>query len=43
MFWTALDAGLRPKELERAKVSWVASDLQMLRIPVEDAVKNDLQ
>jgi len=41
VFWTALDAGLRPKEVERAKVSWVDTQNAILRIPSEDAVKND--
>jgi len=38
--WTSLDAGLRPAEVGRAKVSWVDIDNKMLRIPVEDSTKN---
>lgn len=41
LIWTALDAGLRPKEISRAKVSWVDTKEALLRIPPEDAVKND--
>ena len=40
MVWTSLDAGLRPSEVGRAKVSWIDLDNQMLRIPVEDSTKN---
>jgi site-specific recombinase XerD len=36
-----LDGGLRPKEVERAKVSWVDADNNVLRIPPEDATKSD--
>jgi len=35
-----MDAGLRPKEVEKAKISWVDLDNGLLRIPPEDAVKN---
>lgn len=41
LIWTAVDAGLRPQEIGRAKVSWVDTDNALLRIPSEDAVKND--
>ena len=40
LIWTALDAGLRPIEVSRAKVSWVDTENALLRIPPEDAVKN---
>jgi len=40
LVWTAMDAGLRPKEVERAKQSWIDLDSGILRIPPEDAVKN---
>lgn len=38
---TALDAGLRPKEVARARVSWVDTANSVLRIPPEDATKSD--
>ncbi|WP_256544823.1 tyrosine-type recombinase/integrase [Halobellus inordinatus] len=38
---TALDAGLRPKEVERARVQWVDTDNDVLRIPPEDATKSN--
>lgn len=38
---STLDAGLRPKEVGQAKVSWVDTRNALLRIPPEDAVKND--
>ncbi|MFB6227629.1 MAG: tyrosine-type recombinase/integrase [Halobacteriales archaeon] len=41
LIWTALDAGLRPQEIERAKISWVDTKNALLRIPPEDAVKNN--
>lgn len=40
LIWTAIDGGLRPKEVSRAKVSWLDSDAGVLRIPAEDSVKN---
>jgi len=40
LVWTTLDAGLRPIEVERAKVSWVDTDNHLLRIPKEDSSKN---
>jgi integrase len=43
VIWTALDAGLRPIEVEKAKVSWIDLKNGMLRIPPEDAVKNKHQ
>lgn len=42
MIWTTIDAGLRPIEVGRAKVSWVDLDDEVLRIPAEDAIKNDI-
>jgi site-specific recombinase XerD len=39
--WTSLDAGLRPVEVERAKVSWVDVENGVLRIPEEDSAKNE--
>lgn len=41
LIWTAVDAGLRPKEVSRANVSWVDTQKGILRIPSEDAVKNN--
>lgn len=41
LIWTLLDAGLRPKEVSQAKVSWVDTRKALLRIPPDDAVKND--
>jgi len=40
LVWTSLDAGLRPVEVERAKVSWVDPGNEVLRIPKEDSSKN---
>jgi len=40
MIHTALDAGLRPCEIERAERSWVDTDNQVLRIPREESSKN---
>jgi site-specific recombinase XerD len=37
---TGLDAGLRPAEIGRAKVSWIDVDNAVLRIPAEDAAKH---
>ncbi|OAQ53960.1 hypothetical protein HTG_00085 [Natrinema mahii] len=36
---TALDAGLRPCEVERARTSWHQPDADVLRIPREDVAK----
>ncbi|SDM38894.1 Site-specific recombinase XerD [Halogranum gelatinilyticum] len=41
MTWVSLDCGLRPIEVERAKVSWVDVENSVLRIPKEDSAKND--
>ena len=40
MIYTALDAGLRPCEIERATVRWVDTDNNVLRIPRDEASKN---
>ena len=40
MVWTSLDTGLRPAEVGRARVSWVDTDNEVLRIPVTDSTKN---
>jgi integrase len=40
LIWASLDAGLRPKEISRAKVSWVDVEKALLRISPDDAVKN---
>ena len=40
LVWTSLDAGLRPIEVERAKVSWVDAENAVLRIPKEESSKN---
>lgn len=39
--WVSLDAGLRPIEVERAKVSWCDIDNGVLRIPESDSAKVD--
>ena len=41
LVWTSLDAGLRPVEVSRAKTHWVDVDNSLLRIPKEDAAKNE--
>ena len=41
MVWASLDAGLRPIEVERAKVSWVDISNERLVIPEEDSAKNE--
>lgn len=41
LVWTSLDAGLRPIEVERARISWVDLDNGVLRIPREDSAKSD--
>lgn len=40
LVWTAMDAGLRPIEVERAKVSWIDLDNGVLRIPKQESSKN---
>lgn len=40
MIYTALDAGFRPCEVERANVSWFDADNGVLRIPHEESSKN---
>ena len=40
LVWASLDAGLRPAEVERAKVSWVDTDNAVLRIPKDESAKN---
>ena len=40
MIYTALDAGLRPVEIGRARVQWVDLENGMLRIPTEQSTKN---
>ncbi len=40
MIHTALDAGLRPIEIQRANVRWVDIDNGVLRIPREESSKN---
>ena len=41
MTWASLDCGLRPVEVERAKVGWIDLDNSALRIPEEDSAKNE--
>jgi integrase len=41
MVWTSLDTGLRPVEVGRARVQWVDTRNQLLRIPKEDSSKNE--
>lgn len=40
MIHTALDAGLRPIEINRSQVHWVDTENEVLRIPREEASKN---
>lgn len=40
LVWTSLDAGLRPVEVGRARVSWVDTENGVLRIPREESSKN---
>ena len=40
LVWTSLDAGLRPIEVKRAKVSWIDVDNRVLRIPKEESSKS---
>lgn len=40
LVWTSLDAGLRPIEVKRAKVSWVDVQNGALRIPREESSKS---
>ncbi|REA04986.1 integrase [Haloferax sp. Atlit-6N] len=41
LVWTSLDAGLRPIEVARARVSWVDVDNAVLRIPASESSKNE--
>lgn len=41
LVWTSLDTGLRPIEVERAKTTWIDTENSVLRIPKEDAAKNN--
>lgn len=41
LVWASLDAGLRPIEVERARISWVDVDNAVLRIPRDESSKND--
>ena len=40
LIWTALDTGLRPIEVKRAKTSWVDIQNRVLRIPKQESSKN---
>ena len=40
LVWVSLDAGLRPVEVKRSKISWVDTDNSVLRIPKEESSKN---
>jgi site-specific recombinase XerD len=40
LVWTSMDAGLRPVEVERARVAWVDTDNCVLRIPEQDSAKS---
>lgn len=40
LVWAALDAGLRPVEISRARTSWVDVQNSILRIPREESSKN---
>lgn len=41
LVWVSMDAGFRPIEIQRATVSWVDLDNNVLRIPKEDSSKNE--
>lgn len=41
LIFTSLDIGPRPKLIARLKVDWINIDKKTIRIPKEDAVKND--
>ncbi|AGM10944.1 integrase [Halorubrum tailed phage 7] len=41
LVWASLDAGFRPDEVGKAKVSWVDTENGVLRIPHEDSSKNE--
>lgn len=41
LVWTSLDAGLRPIEVGKAKMSWCDTENGVLRIPREDSSKNE--
>ncbi len=41
LFWTSLDAALRPVEVRRASTRWVEPDNGLLRIPREESSKNE--
>lgn len=41
LVWTTLDAGLRPIEVDRARVTWVDLGNEVLRIPKEESSKNE--
>ena len=41
LVWSSLDADLRPHEVAHARVGWVDLDNQLLRIPVDESVKNE--
>ena len=40
MIWATMDAGFRPKEVGRAKVSWLDLENGLLRIPKDESTKN---
>jgi len=40
LVWVSLDAGLRPIEVERAVISWIDLQNEVLRIPKEESSKN---
>lgn len=40
LVWTSLDCGLRPIEVERARVDWVDTSNGVIRIPREESSKN---
>lgn len=39
--WVSMDAGLRPKEVGRARLTWLDLENAMLRIPKGDSTKNE--
>ena len=40
LIWTALDAGLRPIEIERSRLSWLRLEKGAIHIPKKEAAKN---
>lgn len=41
LVWVSIDAGLRPIEVERARVGWIDVENSVLRIPADESAKNE--